>query len=349
MQRGGMGSLTKADLVLGAAPRGSSLILHPSSLVRWIVAVCVAISSTLAISQAYPSRPIRFIVPWSAGSGTDFMARAFAQELTKTIGQQVVLDNRGGAGATIGAELAARSPADGYVIFVGGSVAMVMSPVIYPKVGYDPVKDFAPVSLVSQFYNAAAVHPSVPARTVKELIALARARPGDIVMGSAGSGSTSHLAGELFQSMTKTRMLHVPYKSGGQLVTAVLSGEAQLSFSPVSTAINHAKSGKLRMLGVSSPRRLATMPDVPAIAETVPGYEFGGWQGILVPAGTPQDIVQRLHAAILKAINTQEFKDYLAKEGSVLVGSTPEEFAAYIRAEVTKLTPLIRASGAKAE
>jgi tripartite-type tricarboxylate transporter receptor subunit TctC len=311
-----------------------------------VAAICVAQGVT---AQPYPSKPIRFIVPWSAGSGTDLMARAFAQELTKAIGQQVVLDNRGGAGATIGTELAARSPADGYVIYVGGSVAMVMSPVIYPKVGYDPIRDFAPVSLVSQFYNAAAVHPSVPVRTVKELIAFARARPGDLLMGSAGSGSTSHIAGELFQSMTKTKMLHVPYKGGGQLVIAVLSGEAHLSYSPVSTAINHAKTGKLRMLGVSSPKRLASLPDVPAIAETVPGYEFGGWQGILVPAGTPQDIVRRLHAAILKAINTQEFKDYLAKEGSVLVGSTPEEFAAFMRRDVEKLTPIIRASGAKAE
>jgi tripartite-type tricarboxylate transporter receptor subunit TctC len=316
-------------------------------MVLCLAAACCAAQGVLA--QAYPSKPIRFIVPWTPGSGTDLMARAFAQELTKAIGQQVVVDSRGGAGATIGAELAAKAPADGYVIFIGGSVALVISPVIYPKVGYDPVKDFAPVSLVSQFYNAAAVHPSVPVKSVKELIAFARAHPGEILMGSAGSGSTSHLAGELFQSMTKTKMLHVPYKGGGQLVVAVLSGEAHLSFSPVSTAMAHAKSGKLRMLGVSSPKRLASLPELPAIAETVPGYEFGGWQGILVPAGTPQEIVRRLHAAILKAINTQEFKDYLAKEGSVLVGSTPDEFAAFMRRDVEKLAPIIRASGARAE
>jgi len=314
-----------------------------------VVGIAFLVACAGATFAQYPSRPIRLIVPWSAGSGTDLMARAFAQELAKAIGQQVVLDNRGGAGATIGTELAAKSPSDGTVIYVGGSVSMVMSPVIYPKVGYDPIRDFAPVSLVSQFYNAAAVHPSVPVKTVKELIAFARARPGDLLMGSAGSGSTSHIAGELFQSMTKTRMLHVPYKGGGQLVIAVLSGEAHLSFSPVSTAINHAKTGKLRMLGVSAPKRLSSLPDIPAIAETVPGYEFGGWQGILVPAGTPQDVVRRLNAAILKAINTQEFKDYLAKEGSVLVGSTPEEFAAFMRRDVEKLTPIIRASGAKAE
>ena len=313
------------------------------------VGIALLIIVAGATFAQYPSRPIRFIVPWSAGSGTDLMARAFAQELTKAIGQQVVLDNRGGAGATIGAELAARSPADGYVIFVGGSVAMVMSPVIYPKVGYDPVKDFAPVSLVSQFYNAAAVHPSVPVRTVKELIALARSRPGEILMGSAGSGSASHVAGELFQSMTRIKLTHVPYKGGGQLIIGLVSGEALLSFSPVSTALPYSKTGKLRMLGVSSPSRLASLPDVPAIAETVPGYEFGGWQGILVPAGTPQDVVRRLHAAILKATSSQEFKDYLAKEGSVLVGSTPEEFAAFMRRDVEKLTPIIRASGARAE
>ncbi len=319
---------------------------------RLLVWACVAVACCVAqwaAAQAYPSKPIRFIVPWSPGSGTDLMSRAFAQELTKATGQQVVVDNRGGAGATIGTELAARAPADGYVIYVGGSVSMVISPVIYSKVSYDPVRDFTPVSLVSRFYNVAAVHPSVPVKTVKELIAFARARPGDLLMGSAGSGSTSHLAGELFRSMTKTKMLHVPYKGGGQLVIAVLSGEAHLSFSPVSTAITHAKTGKLRMLGVSSPKRLESLPDVPAIAETVPGYSFGGWQGILLPAGAPQDIVRRLHGAILKAINTQEFRDYLAKEGSVLVGSTPEEFAAFMRAEMEKLTPIIRASGAKAE
>ena len=311
-----------------------------------VAAGCVAQG---AVAQGYPSKPIRFIVPWSAGSGTDLMARAFAQELTKAIGQQVVVDNRGGAGATIGTELAARSPADGHVIYVGGSTSLVISPVIYPKVGYDPVKDFTPVSLVSQFYIAASVHPSLPVNTVKELIALARARPGEILMGSAGSGSASHVAGELFQSMTRIKLTHVPYKGGGQLIIGIISGEALLSFSPVSTALPHSTTGKLRMLGVSSPKRLASLPDIPAIAETVPGYEFGGWQGILVPAGTPQDAVRRLHAAILKAINTQEFKDYLAKEGSVLVGSTPEEFAAFMRRDVEKLTPIIKASGARAE
>ena len=310
-------------------------------------AFCLGIAG--ANAQQYPSKPIRFIVPWSAGSGTDLMARAFAQELTKAAGQQVVVDNRGGAGATIGTELAARSPSDGTVIYVGGSVSMVISPVLYPRVGYDPIRDFTPVSLVSQFYNVATVHPSLPVRSIRTLIELARARPGEIVMGSAGSGSTSHLAGELFNSMAQTRMLHVPYKSGGQLVVALLSGEAQISFSPASTVLNNARQGKVRMLGVSSPQRLANLPDLPTIAETVPGYSFGGWQGILLPAGAPAAVVRQLNTVILKAVNTREFGDYLAREGSVLVGSTPEEFAAFIRRDVEKLTPIIRASGARAE
>jgi tripartite-type tricarboxylate transporter receptor subunit TctC len=289
------------------------------------------------------------IVPWSAGSGTDLMARAFANELSKALGQQVVVDNRGGAGATLGTEIAAKSPPDGYVIYIGGSVAMVISPVLYPKIGYDPIRDFTPVSLVTQFYNVATVHPSLPAKSIKELIALARARPNDIHMGSAGSGSTSHLAGELFKTLTQTRMLHVPYKSGGQLVVAVLSGEAQLSFSPISTMINHANQGKVRLLGVSSPKRLANLPDLPTIAETVPGFSFGGWQGVLLPAGAAPPVVRALHAAILKAINTREFRDYVAREGSVLVGNAPEEFAKFIRSDVEALTALVRASGAKAE
>jgi tripartite-type tricarboxylate transporter receptor subunit TctC len=326
----------------------SSFFLFPF-LFSLGIGLAAAQAPSTGSGQAYPAKPIRFIVPWSAGSGTDLMARAFAQELTKAAGQQVVVDNRGGAGATIGTELAAKSPPDGYVIYVGGSVSMVISPVLYPRVGYDPVRDFTPVSLVSQFYNVATVHPSLPVRSIRTLLELARARPGEIVMGSAGSGSTSHLAGELFNSMAQTRMLHVPYKSGGQLVVALLSGEAQISFSPASTVLNNAKLGRVRMLAVSSPKRLANLPDLPTIAETLPGYSFGGWQGIFLPAGAPADIVRQLNAVILKAINSQEFKDYLAREGSVLVGSTPDELAAYLRAEVAKLTPIIRASGAKAE
>jgi tripartite-type tricarboxylate transporter receptor subunit TctC len=277
------------------------------------------------------------------------MARSFAHKLGEALGQQVVVDNRGGAGAVIGSEVAAKSPPDGYTLYVGGSVSMAISPALYPKVSYDPVKDFTPVSLVSQFFNALSVHPSVPARNVKEFIALGRARPGELLMGSAGNGSTSHLAGELFKKMAKVNLTHVPYKSGGQLVTGVVSGESHLSFSPVSTALNHMKTGKLRTLAVTSPKRLPSLPTLPTVGETVPGYEFGGWQAVFVPAGTPQDIVRRLNTAVVKAVNTPEFRDYLAKEGSELVGSTPEQLGTFVRAEVTKNAELIRSAAIKAE
>ncbi len=317
---------------------------------RLIIVGCIAAASCLTQgvgAQAYPSKPVRFIVPWSAGSGTDLMARAFAQELAKVLGQQVVVDNRGGAGAMIGTETAARSAPDGYTIYIGGSVSMSISPALYPKAGYDPVKDFTPVSLVSRFFNALSVHPSVPVRSVKEFVAFARARPGELLMGSAGNGSTSHLAGELFKQLAKVNLTHVPYKSGGQLVVGVLSGESHLSFSPVSTALIPMKSGRLRTLGVSSTHRLKALPDLPAIAETVPGYEFGGWQAIFTPAGTPQEIIARLNGATLKAISAQEFKDYLFREGSDLVGSTPAELASFLRADVEKNRDLIRSAGIK--
>ena len=317
------------------------------SLGHALVAASLIASSALA--QTYPSKPVRLIVPWSAGSGTDLMARSFAHKLGETLGQQVVVDNRGGAGAIIGSEVAAKSPPDGYTLYIGGSVSMAISPALYSKVSYDPVKDFTPVSLVSQFFNALSVHPSVPAKNVKEFISLARARPGELLMGSAGNGSTSHLAGELFKKMAKVNLTHVPYKSGGQLVTGVVSGESHLSFSPVSTALTHMKTGKLRTLAVTSAKRLPSLPMLPTVAETVPGYEFGGWQAVFVPAGTSQEIVRRLNAATVKAVNTSEFKEYLAKEGSELVGSTPEHLATFVRVEVAKNAELIRSAALKPE
>ena len=313
-----------------------------------MLVVCACLSQWTA-AQQYPAKPLRLIVPWTAGSGTDLMSRMIAQKLGETLGQQVMVDNRGGAGATIGTEAAAKSAPDGYTLYIGGSVSMAISPVLYPKVGYDSVRDFAPVVLVTRFYNMLSVHPSVPAKSVKELIALARARPGQLVMPSAGAGSTSHLAGELFKSMTKTDMLHVPYKGGGQMVIALISGEGQVMFSPVSTAVPHGKTGKLRLLGVSSSARIASLSGVPTIAETVPGYEFGGWQGLLAPAGTAVDVVNRLNAAMLKVIATPEFKDYAAGEGSEIVGSTPDWFAQFLRSEVAKHAIVVKASGAKPE
>ena len=316
---------------------------------RCAIALSVSLLATGAAAQNYPSKPVRLVVPWAAASGTDLMSRMIAQKLGENLGVQVVVDNRGGAGATIGTEVAAKSAPDGYTLYIGGSVSLAISPVIYPKVSYDAVRDFAPVSLITRFYNALSVHPSVPAKSVRELIAIAKARPGALVVPSAGAGSTSHLAAELFQSMTGTKMLHVPYKGGGQMVIAVISGEGQVMFSPVSTAVPHGKTGKLRLLGVSSAARIASLPEVPTIAETIKGYEYGGWQGLLAPAGTPADIVNRLHAGVLKVIATPEFKDYAAGEGSDIVGSTPDWFAQFLKSEVTKNAALVKAAAIKPE
>ncbi len=316
---------------------------------RKILAVVLLGAAATTAAQNYPSKPVRLIVPWAAASGTDLMSRMIAQKLGENLGVQVVVDNRGGAGATIGTELAAKSAPDGYALYIGGSVSMAISPVIYPKVGYDSVRDFAPVSLITRFYNALSVHPSVPARSVRDLIAVAKAHPGALVVPSAGAGSTSHLAAELFQRMTETRMLHVPYKGGGQMVIAVISGEGQVMFSPVSTAVPHGKTGKLRLLGVSSAARIASLPELPTIAETIKGYEYGGWQGLLVPAGTPAAIVDRLHAGVLKVIATPEFRDYAAGEGSDIVGSTPDWFVQFLRSEVTKNATLVKAASIKPE
>jgi len=312
----------------------------------WALAViCVA---PCVQAQSYPAKPIRFIVPWTPGSGTDLMARMLAQRLAEPLGQQVVVDNRGGAGAIIGTEAAAKSPPDGYTIYVGGSVSMAVSPVLYKKVAYDPVKDFAPVSLVSKFFNAIALHPSVPAKSVKELIALSKAKPGELMFASAGNGSTSHLSGELFMNMTGVKWVHVPYKGGGQSITGVLAGESHMMIAPISTSVPHAKTGRMRVIAVTSAKRLASLPDFPTVGESgVPGFEYGGWQGILVPAGASSDIIARLNGAILKAVHTQEFRDYLQQEGSELVGSTPEAFAAFLRDEVAKHAKIVRAAGIK--
>jgi tripartite-type tricarboxylate transporter receptor subunit TctC len=315
---------------------------------RALCAVVAAGGAACVQAQAYPAKPVRFIVPWTPGSGTDLMARMLAQRLSEPLGQQVVVDNRGGAGAIIGTEAAAKSPPDGYTIYVGGSVSMAVSPALYKKVAYDPLKDFAPVSLVSKFFNAVALHPSVPAKTVKELIALSKAKPGELMFASAGNGSTSHLSGELFMSMTGVKWVHVPYKGGGQSITGVLAGESHMMLAPISTSAPHAKTGRMRVIAVTSAKRVASLPDLPTVSEAgVPGFEYGGWQGILVPAGVSPDIIARLNAAILKGINTPEFRDYLQQEGSELVGSTPEAFAVFLREEVAKHAKIVRAAGIK--
>ncbi|MFN7751228.1 MAG: Bug family tripartite tricarboxylate transporter substrate binding protein [Pseudomonadota bacterium] len=327
-------------------PPAAALAPRRAGIGGGVLVLLSLLATPLLAQPAWPAKPVRLVVPWAAGSGTDLWSRAFSVRLHEALGQPVVIDNRGGAGTVIGTEIAARAPADGYTLYVGGSVSMAISPAIYPKVSYDPVRDFTPVSLVSRFYNAVAVHPSLPVRSVRELIELSRKRPGELMMASAGNGSTSHLTGELFMAMTGVKWVHVPYKGGGQSVAGVVGGESHFTISPVVSTAPMARAGKLRLLAVTSAQRLPSLPDLPTVAESgVPGFEYGGWNGILVPAGVPAEIVARLHAATVRAASTPEFREVLETEGSQLVASTPEQFAAFIRAEVEQHRKLIRAAG----
>jgi len=302
-----------------------------------------------AIAQPYPARPVRLIVPLAPGTGTDQVSRALAQKMSEILGQQVFVENRGGAGATIGTEVAARSAPNGYTLFMGGSVALTISPALYKKVPYDPVKDFTPVSLISRFYLVLSGHPSLPVRNVKELIVLARKRPGEMIIGSGGSGTTSHLTAALLSNMAKIELLHVPYKGGGTSLISIMSGESQLAFTPVSLAQQQVKSGRLRLLGVSSLRRIAPLPDVAAIAETVPGYEWSGWQVLMAPSGTPQEALKPLQAAVQGALASPEFRSHLEREGSEPFQIPVEQFPQFLREEIARNAKLVQISGARVD
>jgi tripartite-type tricarboxylate transporter receptor subunit TctC len=277
------------------------------------------------------------------------MTRVLAQKMAEDIGQQVVIENRPGAGATIGTEAAARSAPDGYTLYMGGSVALTITPALFKTVPYDPAKDFSPVALISRFYLILSVHPSLPAKDVKGLVALARSRPNELVLASGGTGTTSHLTGAMLGSMANIKLLHVPYKGGGDSLVAIMSGEAQLAFTPVSLGMAQGKAGKLRSLGVSSPKRLASLPEVPAIAETLPGFEWSGWQVLMVPAGTPRPVLDRLQAAVRKAVASPDFKSYLAKEGSEAFDADPAGFPKFLAAEMAKNAKLVKIAGARVD
>jgi len=289
------------------------------------------------------------VVPFPAGGGVDSMGRIVAQKLGETFGRQVVVDNRGGANGMVGSELAARAPKDGYTLLMNGA-NFVTTPSLFKKVTYDPVKDFDPVSLVSIAPNVLVAHPSLQASTVKQLIAIARARPGDVHYAGSGSGSTPHLAAELFKVMTKTDMVHVPYRGTGPAISGLLSGEAGIMFMPALAAVPHVKGQRMKALAVTSARRLPALPDLPTVAESgLPGYESSQWYGVCVPAGTPADIAIQLNSAIARIMQTQEMKARMTDAGSIAVGSSREEFARHIKSELDKWARVIQLSGAKAD
>jgi tripartite-type tricarboxylate transporter receptor subunit TctC len=310
------------------------------------VAGVLAAGSAPALAQ-YPNKTIRLIVPFPAGSGNDVVARFVQPQFAQALGQPVVIDNRAGAAGNLGAEVAAKSPPDGYTLMLG-NIAHSVSMTLYSKPGYDLIKDFAPVTLLAGGSFLLAVHPSVPARSAKELIAFAKRRPGEINV--ATSGAAIRLAAKLFDSMAGTRMTEITYKGTPQAITSVVSGETSVGYPATSSALPQVKAGKLRALGVTSARRSSIAPDIPTLAESgVPGFEVTSWYGLMVPAGTPKEIVARLHAAAVSALGQPEVKERFAPTDLEPVGSTPEQFGALVRSEVAKWAKVIRASGMKEE
>ncbi|MES2185910.1 MAG: tripartite tricarboxylate transporter substrate binding protein [Pseudomonadota bacterium] len=295
-------------------------------------------STAWAADAPYPTRPITLIVPFAPGGGNDTVARTIGQTIGGPLGQPVVVDNRPGAGGSLGAGLAARAPADGYTLFLGGVGSHALNPTLNPKLGYDPVKDFAPVAWIASAPMVLAVHPSVPAHSVQELIAYAKKNPGRLNYASNGNGSSSQLAAVIFNSMAGTDMVHVPYKGLSPAMLDLLSGTVQIMFSSSVAIMPSVLNGKLRVLGVTSPQRMPSLPEVPTIAEQgLPGYETGSWYGILAPAGTPADIVERLNREINKALQNPDLRTKLGNEGADPVGGTPRDFAEHIRAEILRI------------
>ena len=302
-----------------------------------------------ASAQQYPTRAVRLIVASSPGSGVDIVSRIVAQKLSAGLGQQVIVDNRAGAGANLGAEIAAKAPADGYTLLMG-TPAHAINVSMYSGLNYDIVRDFAPVSLVSTGQYVVIVHPSVPVQSVKALIALARSKPGDLAYGSAGPGNSTHLAGELFNSMAGTKMLHVPYKGSGPALIELMSGQLQVMFANITAGLPHMRTHRVRGLAVTGPKRSSQAPELPTVAEAaLPGYAVTSFFGVLVPAGTPGAIIAKLNTEIIKAVRAADVQATLATEGAEAVGSSPEEFAAYIRAEIPRWTAAVKTAGLYAQ
>lgn len=300
----------------------------------------------LGAAEPYPTRPIRLVVPTGAGGFTDVLSRVVAQHLSDNLGQRVVVDNRPGAGSIVGSEIVAKSPADGYTLMMAFTPHSINSS-LYPKLPYDALKDFSAVTMVAAVTLVLTVHPSLPTKSIRELIALAKKQPGQINYGSVGSGSLGHLGAELFKSLGRVNITHVPYKGAPQVNSALLSGEVSMFFDTPPSSLPLIKAGRVRALGVSTKKRLALLPDVPAIAEVVPGYEVIGWNGIVVPAGTPQSIIERLHAEIAKVLRTPSVATQLTSQGIDPVGDSPAQFSAFIKADSEKWARVIRAAGIK--
>jgi tripartite-type tricarboxylate transporter receptor subunit TctC len=317
-----------------------------------LAAGLAAIASLLAIpaeAQTFPTRAITLIIPFPAGGSTDLVGRLVAEKMSTLLGQQVVVDNRGGAGGNIGSAAVAKAEPDGYTILMGTVATHALNPALYTKMPYDAAKDFAPISLLVTVPNVLVVHPSVPANNVKELIDLVKKEPGKYSYASSGNGTPLHLSGELFKSLAGVDIVHVPYKGAGPALIDVLGGQVPIMFDNLPSSTQHIKDGKLKGLGVTTKERSAVFPDMPAIAETLPGYETYTWNALFAPAKTPADVVARLNDAANKAIADPKVKAKLAEFSATTVGSTPEELQKHVEAELAKWAPIVKASGAKVD
>lgn len=304
-----------------------------------------AVSAANAATNDYPNRPIRLIIPNAAGSSVDTLGRIFAHAMTGAAKQQVVVDNRAGAGGMIGMEIGKDASPDGYTLISASTAAMVIAPHIHKKLPYDPLKDYEFISLFGNTPNALVVNPSLPIKTVRELLDYNKSRSGKVNMASAGTGSQSHLAGVMLLTAAKSEALHVPYKGGGASVAAVVAGESQWTITPAPAVAGLVKSGKLRMIAHSLPKRTALLGDMPAVAETVPGYSYSGWNGLLAPRGTPKPILAKVRELLIKATQNPEFKAAFERQMTEVVTDTPEEFRKFVAAEIKAMGPVVKVAG----
>jgi len=301
-----------------------------------------------SMAQDYPAKPVRILVGFAPGGGTDIMARTIGAKLSESLKQQFVVDNRPGANGNLAAKAAADSPADGYTVLYM-SVAHIMSKPVYTKLGYDIERDLAPITVVSNVANVLGAHPSLPAKTVKELVALAKARPGELTYGTAGVASPEHFAGELFKMLTGTNLLMIPYKGGGPLAIDLVAGHVMTTFNTMPSIIPHIRAARVRAIAVTTEKRAAVLPDVPAIAETLPGYSVSTWYGAMVPAKTSRDIVAKLNQAMLQALALPDVKERLASLGAEIVATSPEQTSSFFKSELDKYTKVAKAANIRGE
>jgi len=320
---------------------------------KFLAAMCASAlwaAVPAAQAQEYPAKPIRIVVPFGAGGPTDVMTRALAQKMSEAFHQSMIVDNRPGAGGNIGADIVAKAPPDGYTLLVGTNGPLAANLTLFGKLPYDPLKDLTPITLFTYLPNMLAVHPSVPARNVLELIALLKSKPGEYSFASGGNGTSSHLSGELFKTLTGVRMNHIPYKGDGASMIDVIGGQVPIVFCSVLAGMRYIESGKIRALAVTSGKRVPAVPDLPSIAESgLPGYDLSAWYSIMAPAGTPREIVEKLNSALVRIIRDTDLKQKIESMGGIPVGSTPEEVTELIKADIPRWGKLVKESGARVD